>query len=454
MLKNTRKSINETVGALLNKKLAILPALTLLIASAMAPIALATVQSPAGDAHTCAIKPDTFYVSRRSSVIAPSLRDGQRWSSAWADFDEVKWDKLPDNAKLYVDAGGTTMLYSKGLKIPGNKSVSILQSTDSLHKGIVEINGTKSTEPDGIAINGPAAVNIGTPSADGTLSQTPFIIRGFNRAGIRVGPTAGNVTVFGTLIGHNGNDQSTAGFGVLIQGGKKVQVNQSMIRNSAINVHIASAADGGEYTFDRDWIYWTAYNPAVSQGLRIAEAPGGKVSLTASVVGPGLDFALLNDSAAAIKVSHCLFNNAQNTTFQLNDRPASLDVDHVTTFMTPKNRVGGGAFSLRSIDRLDGTTKVTNSVIYDGSVAIPAEGVTYAKNTNNFQFRVDGMKTFYAATQRDPLFANAGISSVPNAAAIVNLIKLDFSFASNSPAKAAGAGSALTSAGQLKPPAL
>ncbi len=399
--------------------------------------------------------PKTYYVSKNGNNT-----DGRSWATAWNEMDQVKWSQinLINNYhgadRIVLDGGARRMIYRTPLKVQTTGAAyfgfSISVSTEAGHNGQCVI--APPADSKGIEIANNAGLNLNGSKRSGILVYGA-------KDGLHVsGGAPFPITVSNVEISHC----SEAGV-VASSPYYPIGMNQLIIHDNATNVIVpTSGPTPGGPRFDKCWIYNSTYHRADSDGIRIDGGSGymppiPSISVTNSVLGPGLRDAVSNNSSSSPSLTNCLIINSTRNNFS----GRAVRMENVTSFMTRLNPRGMAHAALKLVAPSTPYPPypagwVKKSIVFGGMVDVPTSipGYPYyppGNQTmvpfpltveNNTQFRTTGNTTLLSPSMVDPKFAHP-VGLLPAQTPIPLLMQMDFSLRSDSPA--AGTGSTITS---------
>jgi hypothetical protein len=387
----------------------------LLIPASLAATALLTLISPSEALAR------NFYVS-----LQGSNGDGTSWQTAWNELNQIKYNLLAPGDNVFIDGGNRgrgSSIYRTPLHVPNSiNAVRFVQSnSDGAHDGVITIDGSNSSNTDGISIGGNYVSVVGG-------YQSGIIVKNF-QTGVRTLPnTVGN---FVQCIEVTNNSQGMA------PSGQNRYDHLIIHDNLPLNVFQAEAARSNcAVVISNSWIYNQqppTTNPYLF-GLVTGANVYGTFTVDNCVIGPNLGFGIASYAPGTMVVTNTLFLNATYTNIYLDPGASRLNLSYITSFMTPLNQQRGAHNCLVANS---GALSVDHSIFYGGQVVLPAGN--FANTTTEFQ--VSGNTLALSNAQADPQFFSELSGQLPglgNNPSFASFIDLNFGLSGNSPSRGEG----------------
>jgi hypothetical protein len=360
----------------------------------------------------------TYYVSVKGNGTNPTT-----WAGAWTGPSQVNDNVLQPGDTLIFDGGPGGMVYNGTLRILYD-NLTVQKATDAGRNGQVIFDGQGNT-PIGIAVFS----NNVTVSGN-TLSG--FLVRNYSE-GIRTdalatGISVSNVEVTGCRVGLEVG--GGASFRMVLAHDNILQAIQRQANDTASRLFFQSCA-----FYNTSWPKAGTYSCGFESYLNVA----GNVVINHCIFGPGLTHGIYLSSLITAKITNVLMLNATNTNFYEDARPAEVDLEDATFYMTATDPYGF-AHSEFLAWQYPAKLQVRNSVIEAGVIQMPL----LKFGQNNFQWLDTGNLTALDDRQRDPQFFN-DVANIPSNSSCSVFMNTSYALKTTSQAT----GSDLTSFAQL-----
>ena len=392
--------------------------------------------------------------------------DGSNWKKAWKSPSDIDWTKVNAGDQILLDGGTAGVTYNASIIVPKSGAqgapITIRQSPQAGHNGPITFYGGATTGAVGLD--------------NAILIQGSFInIIGAQRGGIKInaykvacvniaGTGTNNINVKNIYMDNRVTSPpygSTSSVGLRYSGYNN-RILDCDFRNSTAGAReIYTAGVENLTVFNRCSFGCDRFCDGWQRGasgdsiLGVNNADASFKSTTHvrnSAFGPYVSFGLRVYSGTW-SVADCLFLNSNTAGIYMDPlavSPPNVRVNQCTFYKagTPTPPYMISNFPIYNNTGV-GTLKVKNSIVYGGTMRVPAEMNINAGG--NFQFRVLGSTTALAPSQVDPQFTDDAIlSTLP-----VNFVprKLcEVSYAVKSISPAVGKGSRLLSTNELCAP--
>ncbi len=407
-----------------------------------------------------------FYVSPNGDGST-----GANWKTAWQAPDKIDWNQVNAGDQIILDGGTTGITYQSELVVPKSGSaaapITIRQANGAGHNGQVILFGNASATPtpppypglkNGISIGGSYINVVGA-------QRSGIKIKSYHDACINIAPGQSNINLrnieFENRIG-------LPPYGVincvgLKYSGYNVQVANCDFRECNTGAREVAQEGSNNLTVFRNCTFGSNRHYLNFQrgcgtgiaGVNTFQFKGNYNSTTyalSCIFGTHLTFAL-SFSKGNVQVNNCLYLAHPMYANYFTFPAGSTDRVRINrcTFITPSQpgtppygMLGGPIYTTGS-----GDIKVSNSVVYGGSVQVPV-----TQNINgggNIQFRVAGNTTALAATLVDPQFKDeAAVAAMPSDYEPYQFALLDYSPLPGAPST--GKGSTISSVSTLVAP--
>ncbi len=398
------------------------------------------------------------YVSKLGSNL-----DGESWTSAWNELDQINWQMVQPGDAILIDGGDTEMIYESTLNVQASGSadlpIILMRSDEAGHNGTVSIFGGR-TQPLPYCNQSSyvAPTNTIRRAAIILNGRSWIVIDGGRRSGIRMYGHNGNgialnnspshITVRNVEIYNNGtvnyytgptNNDFTHNTWYADEAGVKLSGSELMF--DRVIVH-----DNGQDSFqDQDkgvngltirasWLYDSQAHPeragysfnycTHNDGLQIwGGGTQANFTIEDSVIGPytqqGIMLGDTNATVNQVTIKNSLFINAtdNNLIHDTRHAPAGWTISNVTSYMTTKPinaQVGHCGLSLAGSGH-----SITRSIFSGGCLDLPNwSGLA----SDNIMFETDENIAGFAMT--DPQFSGPLPSS--NQPTFQELVNADF----------------------------
>jgi hypothetical protein len=372
-----------------------------------------------------------FYVSKSGNN-----QDGLSFATAFNELSRINWNVVGPTDTIIIDGGTTQMTYTTGLKIAKTGTTAqplrIQRSTVAGHNGKVIIDG--QGQPNFVGIDFTGNGYVGNVDVDG-LQWNGIEVRNCDR-GVKLSCYSNwNDHVYGLDVHHNKT-------GILIEGSNGA--GWCNVRDNQVNNVLITNPNNAVYPGDgltNCQIYMTT-----GQADGINMSPGflnGGTNVINCVLGPNLRHGLSMTSTTSVKLTSCLFLNAQQANINQADYTGRITVERCTSFMTSLNNLNQ-AHSALQLARISSYNNTINSSIFYGGTLT---GNTFQYGSNNTQFRTSGNTMMVRGRTADPQFVT-DVSGFPNNVPDATLNAANFALRAGSPA--VGTGSAITSVSTLR----
>ncbi len=378
---------------------------------------------------------------------------GATWKTAWQSFLSIDWGQVVAGDQIIVDGGATSTTYSGAFTIPVS-GIAIKQAGGAGRNGQIIINGSGPPVQTGVNITGSNVQILAT-------RRSGIKVTGFAGECVRV-QTNGNVlrnVELGPVYGFP--PYGGGRIGALVFGGNNNHFVSCDLRDTSTCAYERPVDGVQNVTVFRDCTFGTlGYGWWQQWGVGIFGArPGASpvdstIHARSCVFGPmlnkGVDilqgrWALVDDLFLGSNVANISFEPAAGST-------ARVNVDNCTIYAPNYSGPAQYATYFYSISSNgNGTLRVKDSIVYGGSVHVPATQVINAGG--NFQYHVTGNTTALAPAIVDPQYVDETVLWRPvNGSTISPRAWTTQSFALGSTSPAIGKGSSITQVSSIVAP--
>jgi hypothetical protein len=381
--------------------------------------------------------------SAKNIFVSPSGNgtDGSSWANAVQDPSKIDWSRVVCGDQIILDGGASSITYISSLTVP-KSNVVIRQSAEAGHNGQVILRGP---------------LYPGVPVAVGlTITGHNVHVVGVRRSGIKIYAFAAQ----GASIKTNNNSlrnveiNSVTGFppyaggrvGGLTFGGYNNQFINCDFRDTTIGAVSQPVAGVRNMAVFRHCTFGTSgYGFFGDSGTALQGATTGGATVYADhcVFGPYVNYGVTTNSDN-VHLSNCLFLSASKANLNVNPTSGTphVTVTHCTIY--EKKFAGGQPISYGTPEETIltngvGTVKVSNTIVFGGTISVPPAQVINAGG--NVQFAVSGNTVALAPSLVDPHFVDEAVlgASAPAATFIPRtLTSLNFAPKPGSPAVGKG----------------
>ncbi len=349
----------------------------------------------------------------RNLYVSPdgNGRNGLTWQTAWSHPAKIDWNRVRPGDHIIIDGGTAGITYSGAAVTIPKSHVVLRQSNEQGHNGNITIFG---------AYPYPQPIQVGI-----TFAGNDIHIVGIRRSGIKVTTYAAECV---RMVGNNCTMRNVAlenltgvppygggmNAGLTFGGHNNHVLNCDFRFANAPNTKETPVAGAKNLTVFRGCTFgnngygwWGNWGTGIYAAREANPPVASSIYVDRCVFGPymnrGIDFVsgnlqVTNTSFLGAPIANLQFEPAAGST-------ARVTVDHCT-FWEP-NFQGQSPYQhpLYQISTNgNGTTTVSNSIAYGGSVHVPAGQVV--DGGGNFQYRITGNTMALAPTIVNPLYVD------------------------------------------------